>query len=120
MRDVALMRITICRPSAPRIPVAEGGELLRRAPYDLPKTHRQEVHHAPSHPIARPALCTVMLAAGHAASSAAHQSAKPKVRDSFRDDGQRVGVVIARGTASCATARKVLRTYFHSDAPCGG
>ncbi len=39
------------------------------------------------HPAARLALCVAMLAAGHAASSAAHQPAKAPVCGSFRGPG---------------------------------
>src|SRR6478735_257386 len=72
------------------------------------------------HPIARLALCFAMLAAGHAATSAAHQPAKARVCGSFRNDGDPVGVVIERGKPTCTTAKKVLRTYLRSHAPCTG
>src|SRR4051794_6878630 len=73
-------------------------------------------------PIARLALVIATLAAGHAAVSTAHEPATPvRTCGSFHDkDGQPVGVVIERGRPSCATARKVLRTYFRSDKPCEG
>src|SRR6476469_3213454 len=62
-----------------------------------------------------------MAAAGHAATSAAHQPAEAHVCGSFRDaDAGPVGVVIERGRPSCATAKKVLRTYLRSHAPCTG
>src|SRR4051794_16864475 len=71
--------------------------------------------------IARTALCIVMLAAGHAGASAAHPPAKVRPCGSFRDaEGTPVGVVIQRGHPTCATAKKVLRTYFRSHAPCDG
>src|SRR3954453_21339199 len=73
------------------------------------------------HSVARLALCVAMLAAGHAATSAAHQPAKAQVCGSFRDaDAGPVGVVIERGKPTCATAKKVLRTYLRSHAPCTG
>src|SRR3954453_15372705 len=72
------------------------------------------------HRIARTALCIVMLAVGHAGASAAHP-AKPRACGSVRaSDGDPVGVVVARGATKCVTARKVMRAYLRSDAPCGG
>src|SRR4051794_3554047 len=73
-----------------------------------------------NHPIARLAFCIAMLAAGDAGVSAAHEPAKPRTCGSFRHDGQPVGVVIENGKPKCATAKTVLRTYFRSEAPCGG
>jgi|tagenome__1003787_1003787.scaffolds.fasta_scaffold19236735_1 hypothetical protein len=72
------------------------------------------------HPIARVALCIAMLAAGQAGLSRAHQPAKVRSCASFRYDGQPVGVVIEKAKRTCATAKKVLRTYGRSEAACGG
>src|SRR5690348_9403551 len=72
------------------------------------------------HRIARLAICIAMLAAGHAGVSAAHETTRSRACGSFRDDGQPVGVVIEKGKPTCATARKVLRTYLRSHAPCSG
>jgi hypothetical protein len=50
------------------------------------------------HPVIRIALVLLMLAAGHAGASAAHQPAKARECGSFRGaDGDPVGVVIERG-----------------------
>ena len=47
--------------------------------------------------------------------------ARARVCGSFRGAGSDpVGVVIERGGPSCATAKKVLRTYLRSHAPCTG
>src|SRR4051794_3790687 len=72
------------------------------------------------HPIARVALCIAMLAAGQAGVSSAHQPATVGNCGSLGHDGQPVGVVIVAGKRTCATARKVLRTYVRSHAACGG
>ena len=34
--------------------------------------------------------------------------------------GDPVGVVINRGATKCATARRIIRTYFRSKTPCEG
>jgi hypothetical protein len=70
------------------------------------------------HPMARVAL----VAAGHASVSAAHTPAtKVHTCGSFRrHEGQPIGVVLQKGTPSCATANKVLRRYLRSHAPCSG
>jgi hypothetical protein len=58
-------------------------------------------------PIARLALVIAMLAAGHAATSAAHPPAKVRTCGSFRDpDGDPVGVVVQRGKPTCATGKR--------------
>src|SRR3954470_24027975 len=72
------------------------------------------------HPIARLALCIAMLAAGHVGVSAAHEPTKLRTCESFRHDGQQIGVVIERGKPKCTTAKKVLRAYLRSNAACGG
>src|SRR4051812_14028387 len=72
---------------------------------------------APPH--RRAALCIAMqLAAGHASVSPAHEPPKVRTCGAFRHDGQPVGVVIEKGKPTCATAKKVLRTYLRSHAPC--
>src|SRR4051794_14480285 len=72
-------------------------------------------------PIARLALVIAMLVAGHAAASAAHQPARAYVCGSFRAaGGDAIGVEIERGSVKCATAKRVLRTYLRSHAPCTG
>ena len=71
--------------------------------------------------ITRTAILILALAAGVAGSSAAHP-AKPRVCGSLgiRSDGKPVAVVVERGSTTCKTAKKVLRAYLRSDAPCGG
>jgi len=72
--------------------------------------------------ITRTALAILALAAGVAGSSAAHP-AKPRVCGSLgmRVDGKPAGVVVVeRGATTCKTAKKILRAYLRSDAPCGG
>ena len=73
------------------------------------------------HPVIRIALVALMLAAGHAGASAAHQPAKERSCGLVRDsDGARIGVVIQRGKPTCTNAKKVIRTYFRPKAPCDG
>ena len=70
----------------------------------------------------RTAAPILALAAGHAGASAAHP-AKPRVCGSLgiKSEGVPVGVVVERGAATtCKTAKKVLRAYLRSSAPCGG
>ena len=71
--------------------------------------------------IARTALAILALAAGVAGSSAAHP-AKPRVCGSLgmKVDGKPASVVVERGATTCKTAKKVLRAYLRSDAPCSG
>jgi hypothetical protein len=38
----------------------------------------------------------------------------------IKSDGKSVAVVVERGATTCKTAKKVLRAYLRSDAPCGG
>src|SRR4051812_44064882 len=35
-------------------------------------------------------------------------------------DGARIGVMVLRGSTPCSTAKRVLRWYFNSHAPCEG
>ena len=61
------------------------------------------------------------MAAGHAAFAVADAPAKVRACGSFRGpSGDPVGVVINRGATRCATARRVIRTYFRSEKPCEG
>ena len=71
--------------------------------------------------IARTAILILALAAGVAGSSAAHP-AKPRVCGSLgmKVDGVPTSVVVKRGATTCKTAKKVLRAYLRSSAPCGG
>jgi hypothetical protein len=70
--------------------------------------------------IARTALFVLALAAGVAGSSAAHP-AKDRSCGLIRDaGGTRIGVVVQRGAVKCATAKKVVRAYDRSKAPCSG
>jgi hypothetical protein len=73
------------------------------------------------HRIARTALLLAHVAAGHAVIAAAEAPAKVRTCGSFRAPaGDPIGVVINRGATRCATARRVIRTYFRSQAPCEG
>src|SRR4051794_35084239 len=72
------------------------------------------------HRVVRIIFVGLLLAAGHAGASAAHQPAKARACGSLRGpNGDPVGVVIERGKPTCATAKKVIRTYVRSHAPCG-
>lgn len=74
------------------------------------------------HPVIRIALVALMLAAGHAGVSAAHPAAKPRGCGSLgiKSGGMPVVATVERGATSCATAKKVLRSYLRSKAPCSG
>jgi hypothetical protein len=54
----------------------------------------------------------------------AYAAGKPAVHRSCGlitdSDGARIGVLVLRGRPSCTTAKRVLRAYFRSHAPCGG
>src|SRR4051794_8781052 len=70
--------------------------------------------------IIRTAVLILALAAGVASSSAAHP-AKERSCGLIRDsDGIQIGVVVQRGAVTCATAKKVVRAYDRSHAPCDG
>jgi hypothetical protein len=71
------------------------------------------------HRITRFAVLVLALAAGHTGTSAAHP-AVTRSCGAIRDDGDPVGITVQRGKVACATARKILRTYLRSDAPCTG
>ncbi|MDA0161302.1 hypothetical protein OM076_13575 [Solirubrobacter ginsenosidimutans] len=64
-------------------------------------------------------MLVITLAVGHAGASTAHAVAERSC-GRIRDDGARVGIVVKRGKVPCSTARKILRTYFRSHAPCSG
>jgi len=84
---------------------------------DSSSVRRSSIHRR----VTRTAILILALAAGVAGSSAAHP-AKPRVCGSLgmKVDGKPAGVVVERGTSTCATAKKVLRAYLRSDTPCGG
>ncbi|HEY4281172.1 MAG TPA: hypothetical protein VGM91_23360 [Conexibacter sp.] len=65
-------------------------------------------------------LACVAAALASAAPAGAHPAAnRPCGRFTDRD-GTRIGAVVMRGNVECATARRVLRAYLRSDAPCDG
>src|SRR3954454_23844636 len=72
------------------------------------------------HPMARFALCIAMLAVGHAGVSSAHAPGRARSCGSFKNHGQPIAVVVEKGRPACATAKKVLRAYLRSHAPCEG
>ncbi|MBE2320396.1 hypothetical protein DVA67_030815 [Solirubrobacter sp. CPCC 204708] len=70
--------------------------------------------------ITRTALLILALAAGVAGSSAAHP-VKDRSCGLIRDaDRIQIGVVVQRGPVKCALAKKVIRAYARSSAPCEG
>src|SRR5690348_911940 len=70
------------------------------------------------------ALTLVVAAIAVAALSASPAGAHPAGRRScglFSDrDGARIGVMVLRGSTPCSTAKRTLRWYFNSPAPCDG
>lgn len=70
--------------------------------------------------ITRTALLILALAAGVAGSSAAHPTKDRSCGLIRASDGAQIGVVVQRGAVKCATAKKVVRAYDRSKAPCEG
>jgi hypothetical protein len=71
------------------------------------------------HRFTRFAVIVLALAAGHAGVSAAHPAATRSC-GAIRVDGGPVGITVQRGKVPCSTARKILKTYLRSHAPCSG
>src|SRR4051794_11799615 len=65
------------------------------------------------------ALAAVAVAAS-ASPAAAHPAAGRSCGPFTDTDGARIGVMVLRGSTPCPTARRMLRWYFNSHAPCEG
>ena len=67
------------------------------------------------------AVAVAAVPASAAAGPAAAHPAASRSCGLFTDrDGARIGVMVLRGSTPCSTAKRVLRQYFSSHAPCEG
>ena len=66
-------------------------------------------------------LCTLLTAGALATTTASASPVASRSCGLITDaDGARIGIVVLRGSVPCATARKVIRAYLNSTAPCQG
>lgn len=66
-------------------------------------------------------LITILIATALVTAAAATPAHAGRYCGTFTDsDGARIAVQVNRGTTSCKTAKRILRGYINSNAPCSG